>query len=145
MEPEIVQHLEHALTTYLGPIAKVLVHDALRKAQTMDDLRSLLAYAIPAEKERVAFLRKTATLPSERLATVAASPPRTATDNSALSPAQVEKMSHELTERLGPIATVLVQRAALSAHGRDDFCRRLARQLPDEGDGIAFFRRWSQE
>jgi len=55
--PEVLAHIEEALTRHMGPIAQVLVRRANHAGVTLDELRARLAEQIPDEAERAIFLR----------------------------------------------------------------------------------------
>jgi serine/threonine-protein kinase len=56
-EPEL-ERAQRALTQYVGPIARVLVRQAAREAQSVDGLWQALATHIKQPAERAAFLRQ---------------------------------------------------------------------------------------
>jgi serine/threonine protein kinase len=55
-EPATIDRLTQALAPYLGPIAKVLVTRAARRARTVTELHEALAAEIPSEDDRRRFL-----------------------------------------------------------------------------------------
>jgi serine/threonine protein kinase len=55
-DPVILDRLAQALAPYLGPIAKVLVTRAARRARNLHDLYEALAAEIPSEDDRRRFL-----------------------------------------------------------------------------------------
>jgi hypothetical protein len=137
LEPAVIHRAEQELALYAGPIAKILVREAAVKARTPKDLYQFLAGAIPVEGERKAFLRQgvAAALPSSS---------RTCQRPESM-PSQLEKITHELTNHLGPVATLLIDQALHEASGPGDFCRRLADHLPSDAERAAFLRRRSAE
>ncbi len=58
LEPDRLKETQASLASYIGPMAQVLVRDAVRNSKTLDEFYRALADAIPSEKERAAFLRK---------------------------------------------------------------------------------------
>jgi serine/threonine protein kinase len=57
-EPAIMERLTQALAPYLGPIAKVLVTRAARRARTINELQEALATEIPSADDRRRFLAR---------------------------------------------------------------------------------------
>jgi len=55
-EPEGLERLTNALAAYVGPVAKVLVSRAAKKAASWDDLYRALAPEVPAGRDRDRFL-----------------------------------------------------------------------------------------
>ncbi len=55
-DPAVIETLKRKLSTYLGPIAPVMVARQMRRARTMQELHETLAAEIPSERDRQAFL-----------------------------------------------------------------------------------------
>jgi eukaryotic-like serine/threonine-protein kinase len=55
-EPEGLERVARSLAVFIGPLAKVLVTRAAKKAVSWDDLYHKLAVEVPAGKDREAFL-----------------------------------------------------------------------------------------
>jgi hypothetical protein len=145
LEPAVIRQAEQELTAYLGPIAKVLVRRAARDVTTPAELHRLLAAAIPDENQRKAFLRRVGAAPSGQAA-VPGSPCGTLVDPHGLfSPSLLETICHDLMDRLGPIANVLINQALSEAGTPEDFYRRLADHLPAGAQRTAFLKRRSAE
>lgn len=58
IEPQAVGDVTRELAAFIGPIAKVIVGRAARKAATIDELRRLVSDEIPSLADRDGFLRK---------------------------------------------------------------------------------------
>jgi serine/threonine-protein kinase len=56
IDPEALRRLELALTRHVGPIARILVRQQLRKSRSLSQLYRDLAIHIPNEGDRAAFL-----------------------------------------------------------------------------------------
>lgn len=56
IDPEALRRLELALTRYIGPIARILVRQQLRKSNSLSQLYHDLAVHIPDEGDRAGFL-----------------------------------------------------------------------------------------
>ena len=57
-EPATIDRLVQALAPYLGPIAKVLVTRAARRARTVNELQEILAAELPSPEDRRRFLAR---------------------------------------------------------------------------------------
>ncbi len=57
-DPVTLDRLTQALAPYLGPIAKVLVTRAARRARNLQDLQGALAAEIPSEEDRRRFISR---------------------------------------------------------------------------------------
>lgn len=56
LDPELLARIEQALANQLGPLARVLVRNAARKATSLEDLRQRLASELPDDRQRQDFL-----------------------------------------------------------------------------------------
>jgi eukaryotic-like serine/threonine-protein kinase len=104
--------LERRLASYLGPIAGRMVRQAAKESNTAETLCDRLASHIdnPAERER--FLADAKARLQQSGDTLGKSSPGVGT---VISEADIEQVQRDLTHYLGPIAKVLVKRAATSA------------------------------
>jgi serine/threonine-protein kinase len=55
-DPALIDKIRKELAVYIGPLAKVLVNRAAKKAKTVEDLCNLVASEIPADTDRRKFL-----------------------------------------------------------------------------------------
>ena len=76
-------------------------------------------------------LQPTATRPTERATTAASFTPQT-----------VDRLSRELAPYLGPIANVIVRRAAQRCASLDELCETVAREIVSDADRARFLRSW---
>jgi len=60
--------------------------------------------------------------------------------NSSIHPQVVERLSRELAQYLGPIANMVVKRAAKQAASFDDLCATIAREIVSDADRARFLR-----
>lgn len=139
-DPALLKELEAALAPHLGPIARVAVHDAANTAGTVSELARLLAWEIP-DAAKAAFLKKFADVswvrsqpsgPPSGHATVAV-----AAEFSAEILAEAE---HRLAQHLGPVARVVVKRAAVKARDQAELYLLLAEEIEDAAERKAFSR-----
>jgi serine/threonine-protein kinase len=115
---EVLQRVEAELARYIGPLATVLVRRAARGCHDLPALYARLATHIASEPERRAFLGQ-APAAGDRYG-----------NPCALSDALLAQAEALLTAEVGPIARVLVRRAAADTRARADFCAQLAEALP---------------
>jgi serine/threonine-protein kinase len=136
-----VEEAEKALATHIGPIARVLVRKAAETAASRTALYETLAGNIPDVVARTAFLRRargdatgtgTGAATETRLA-----PPRRA----PVAPEAMNAAQEALAFFVGPIARVLVRKAADAARSEAEFYEQLETQLGRQEDKAAFRRR----
>ena len=135
---------EHRLATYIGPLARVIVRRAAESARSASELYSAIAAVIPDPADRASFL---AAAPLERAPEAAHEPagerhePAPAGSPSGdfkLSDAELRDAEHRLAQYIGPLAGVLVKKAAQAASDRRDFYVRLGASIASPADRAAF-------
>ena len=130
--------IELALATVLGPMAKLLVRQAARTCGDMATLIERVAGHITDAKERDGFVKRVVTVPNRVRSTatvapaVAASPPLT-DPGGALSSSVIGHALRVMTVHMGPIARIVVKKAAVKAQTTDEFYALLAEQA---GEGV---------
>ncbi len=149
LEPAKLARVETLLMPILGPIAKHLVPRAAKQFGTWRELCRNLAEQIAGERERDAFLRAcdkelggiitapvevppdmAPTAPLRQMTPVPAMPP--------LDPAVLQAVKKQLAAYLGPIAGVMVDRAAKKAHTKQELAEALAAEIPSKADREKF-------
>jgi hypothetical protein len=149
LDPGKLARVEALLAPALGPIAKHLVARTAKQYGTLRELCRNLAEQISGEREREAFLRAcdkemggivtapvevtpemVPTAPIGPLTATAALPP--------LDPALLETVKKQLAAYLGPIASVVVDRAANKAHTKQELVEALAGEIPTKADREKF-------
>lgn len=131
-----VARVEADLARFIGPVARVLVRRRAAEGLSVVELYRTLSRHIPSEGERRRFVD---------LAGVGASAPDVHR-GSCLPPTNLlpdevlETACSDLTRFLGPIARILVQRAAAEAADVADLYERLGRHL-SEGERVQFMSR----
>jgi serine/threonine-protein kinase len=148
LEPAKLTRVEALLAPSLGPIAKHLVARAAKQYGTMRELCRNLAEQIAGEKEREAFLRACdkemggiITAPVEvppDMAPTAPLRPLTTTALPSLDPALLQTVKKHLAAYLGPIASVMVDRAAKKVHTKQELVEALAAEIPSKVDREKF-------
>jgi hypothetical protein len=128
------------------------VTPAARRTTDRETLYALIAEALPSPDERNAFLanRSKRAAPAQQ-GTIAATRTslsragtklgtRTSLSGVQVTPEVVDEAARALTPFLGPIAKVVVKRAAAVAQDRQVFYQLLADELPTEQDRSSFLR-----
>lgn len=139
-QPQELERITRELAEHIGPLAKVLVKRAAKRACSPDELHKLLAQHLPDGSLRTVFLQHAAS------GKAAAAPPaaaQVAVPDAGLPtgvpiPDDIrEKLRHQLAESQGPLAKVLIKRAAAKAADYPQFYKMLAKELP-ESERTAF-------
>jgi serine/threonine-protein kinase len=129
--------LEARLSRAIGPIAGRLVATAARRYATISEIRHALAAEIDDPKERAAFLKTAPSVKTEP-GTTATMVVRTPTAPIAFEPAALDRLAQALAPYIGPIAKVVVARAARSARSAEELQNVLAAEIPSEADRQRF-------
>ena len=139
-DPALLKELEAALAPHLGPIARVAVHDAAKTAGTVAELVRQLAWEIP-DAAKAAFLKKFADVSWVR-SQPGAPPSGHATVGVAaeFSAEILAEAEHRLAQHLGPVARVVVKRAAVKARDQAELYLLLAEEIEDAAERKAFSR-----
>ncbi len=145
-DPAVLASVSAELAAYIGPLAKVLVKKAVKKAGNLQELCRLLADSIPMEEGRRAFLdciahnvpvsHSAASLGPDVLP-AAALGPNTAPPRLSGSAALTE-IETCLAEYLGPVARLLVKQTAKQTDDVQELCQRLAQEIDSREQREAF-------
>jgi tRNA A-37 threonylcarbamoyl transferase component Bud32 len=153
MDEAVLTSLQRRLARHVGPIAKVLVGSAVRRAASVEALCELLAERIDSPEERREFLRE-AQRECRAAGTQTRAPPAAAGSMSgtgsappptAIAPAAVAHATAELTRVIGPIARVRVQRALSFCATAAELWAALAEHIEPPAERAAFLRRQPRE
>ena len=126
-----VAELETRLSRVIGPIAGRLVATAARRYATISEIRQALAAEIEDPKERAAFLKTGAGVKTDPGATATIAV-RSPTPPPAFDPASLDRLTQALAPYIGPIAKVVVARAARAARSAEELQNALAAEIADE-------------
>jgi serine/threonine-protein kinase len=139
---ETLRALEHKLTDYVGPIARILVRTTAGRSRSVGDLCSQLALSVtdPAERER--FRREVDGLIRARPAAADSTPSRgdRSVRSDRLPEHEVERVQEALTQFVGPIARVLVRRATADAASVEALWLSLSNHIDAPAERAAFLR-----
>jgi serine/threonine-protein kinase len=127
-DPALLKQIEDHLARYLGPVAKVLVRRAGRATLDVDALYAQLAGSLDAEADRKAFLATRGALPGAAQAGTL----RPATQgDAALTQERIDAAQRTLATYIGPIARVIVKKAAAQTGAAQRFYLLLAESVPE--------------
>lgn len=146
--------LEAALADAIGPFARVLVRKALDKATTFEAVLEDLAGQIPEPKQQQAFLAVAGRARPQRVAHPApeqadtqassrrtgASPPPPS--GGVVDQATLQLAAASLSDAIGPMARVIVSRAAAEAGSRTEFFLLLAKSIQAPMERKEFLRQF---
>jgi eukaryotic-like serine/threonine-protein kinase len=149
--------LQTALSTQIGPVAKLVLKNAARDAVDLDDLCGKLLPHIGSDAGRAQFQDSVRDIKKKHglstLATMSGrsqtGAPKTATQLTQmtgmptllqLSPELMEAAQMKLAVYVGPIAKVLAKRASKMTGNADEFYRLLAENLPDPQERARFLK-----
>jgi class 3 adenylate cyclase len=139
--PPLPQNVLLAIETkyaqYVGPIAKVLVRNGVRKASGAEGLCDFLSDMIAdaAEKRvfRDSFFGMVGKPPAAAGQDVAPRPPPSGSSSPwAIPEAHLAAIEAMLTQHIGPIAKVVVKRHAASSSSVQTLCENLAQHIESE-------------
>jgi serine/threonine protein kinase len=145
-EHAFLQELEDTLAQHVGPIAPAMVRSAAKKAHSPAELVQMLAADITHDGSRYKFERRFAES-SRPVSAAQPSVPSTRTEpstNTASSrfPLDVlERAERRLAEYLGPVARVVVRRAAVKARDESELYLLLADDIENPAERKTFIRR----
>ncbi|MGH7340834.1 MAG: hypothetical protein ACREKH_10125, partial [Candidatus Rokuibacteriota bacterium] len=125
--------LEAALVDCIGPLAPVIVRKAATGATDLPDLYRTLLASVP-EAKHAAFARKVGDLAGSTSGPGPASPSEDAPAAAGaprLSAEILARATDRLTVYIGPVARVMVKRAAEQATSPRDLYQRLSRHIDD--------------
>jgi serine/threonine-protein kinase len=153
---ELAPDLQTALSTQIGPLAKLLLRNAAKEAADLDDLVNRLLPHISSDQGRADFQDSVRALKKKHgLATQTTTTMRThatavpATQLSIMSGAptllqlNAEVMAlaqHKLAAYIGPIAQVMVKRASKLTADPAQFYRLLADNVPEGPERARFLK-----
>ncbi len=142
------EHLTQILLEWVGPIAPLLLQQAILQAHHPADLVDALAVHLPSQ-HRPQFVHQLYALcspaaaplppalqlvtspPTLREPASGSLPPATAGQAVALNPELTHDCQHELTALIGPIAPVLLQEALAAASSLEHLLDLLTAHIPD--------------
>jgi eukaryotic-like serine/threonine-protein kinase len=135
--PAELQRVEKRLAAAIGPIARSLVSKAALRHSATAPLCEELAAHIANTADRKAFLSAVGVR-----AESGSEPASSSASATNITEATLETARRALAEHLGPMASVLVNRAAKRVRSAEELRDALAAELPDEPSRKAFQNRF---
>jgi class 3 adenylate cyclase len=132
----VLARLETALAECIGPLARIVVRKTAATAGDQADLCQRLAAHVPegqrgAFRERLGDLMGLPAAPAPGAAVPPPGPPAAGAPQRPLSPDVLAEAAERLAVHIGPMAKVLVKRAAENARGTRELYERLAQHIDD--------------
>src|ERR1019366_4833789 len=132
--------IEAALLKSLGPIARILVARIAPQCATAAELRDRLAAQIEDPQDRKAFLSQLVSGPGGGNANTPSNGKPAVEVITQWDPVTIASAKQQLALYAGPIASVIVDRAAKKARTPFDLYQVLAAEIPSERDRAAFLK-----
>jgi len=133
LDPGALDRIEGCLAQFVGPIAHHLVRNATGAGTAEEVCQAMLAY-IPVKEDQRRFL--------ELCGSEVEVPPDPdgpeAGEGEAFDPAVLERAKRDLAAHIGPVARVLVDRAAARARSEEELYQLLAAGIPSPDDRARF-------
>jgi serine/threonine-protein kinase len=141
----VLAGVEMALARFIGPVARVLVRRAARVHKDIPSLTAAVVDSIDRIEDREAFVHAVTGTSLSALRARSSEGPETPVPSGPateppLTEAELDHMSHLLASALGPIARVVVKRAAAQGGTRREFLQRVAHSLEDDDVRERFMR-----
>jgi serine/threonine-protein kinase len=130
-DPEVLLQAVQTLSSYIGPIAKIVVKKAAQEATDSAQFCRALASHIPAEAEQSRFMQDMKQTAIRMTQTMRSSSARPTEQRPVFSTEDLETAQRALTAYVGPIAKVLVKKAASKAGSLKELYESLAEYIPD--------------
>jgi DNA-directed RNA polymerase subunit RPC12/RpoP len=143
LSPTAVKILERSLVAVVGPIGSPLARNAVTQAATSEELREMLIACIPSANDQAAFMevcRRESENADSQEQEASASVRQPEKPSPAWDPAMMDAATRILANFLGPIASIMVQRAAAKAKTGSELYHRLAASIPDAKDREKFLQ-----
>jgi ribosomal protein S27E len=142
LDAAAIATLERRLVAIMGPIGSPLAKNAVSQASTSEELQEMLLACIPSASSQQAFLEacRNASAVAETQNAAAESVPQSEAPSSAWDQASVEAVTRSLATYIGPIASIMVQRALAKARTAAELYERLAAGITDEKDREKFLQ-----
>ncbi len=134
--------LEQKLAAYLGPIARIMVRSAAGRTPALEALCAELAASVPEGAERESFRRDVTPLLRTHPPAIDDAPSHGSIG--FISEPELERAQRALTQYVGPIARVLVRRAARDASSIEGLWQALSMHIELPAERAAFLQQRHQ-
>jgi len=142
---DVGKSLESVLAPVVGPLAGALVRRSLAKTVDRNELLDLLRRGTGEEADNPTLLRSLRSVLDSSLGVrgpLTRTPPPPATAP-ALTAEELDRATQALVGCVGPIAKVLVKKAAAQAKNFHDLCVRLSQHLANDDERAQFLQKVS--
>lgn len=136
---------EQRLARLIGPLAKVIVQRAAASAPSVGAFYDALSIVIHDEADRKSFLADAPVSFQTEAPTETAPADLKPDQNQPLSQQDLQVAQKRLTAIIGPLASVLVRKAAAEATDLTDLYERLAENLTNDADKRKFLAAAAQD
>ena len=150
-DAEFIAVIESELATYIGPLAKVMVKQALQRSTNLDELYQSLSGHIDSPSHRQQFMQlfsaqSSTTNHSVMTEKITSQISTKHTRNKTESRTDVFKQQAQknLAKYIGPLASILVSEAMESSSNQDEVIRKLIKEIPHEADRNAFLTKMNK-
>ncbi len=142
---DLLLHIESALAEHIGPLAKVLIKKANARYPGDEAFVHELLQSVSGDKAQRRFLRKlkqlgVRTSHARDIPSGPVTEPPTTAPPKAWSEEELAKLEGKLAEFVGPLARVLVKKAARNAGTREELHRTLAAEIEGDKEQRRFLR-----
>jgi serine/threonine-protein kinase len=150
-DPTVLEEVQQRLADAIGPVAGMVVRKASATASDLEQLCSTVARQIPSDRARAEFLSgtfvnqgTTRAVADRRPSPSMTTGKRTSADpvkepaGIVFEPAALQVLERRLAASVGPVARILVKKAAHQAATWDELIDALSQQLPNAADRSAF-------
>ncbi len=141
--------IQHALLNALGPMAKILLNRELKRVSSQRELIENCCNFITDSDQKKQFLshiRQTCTNDIQTMpvdSTVVIDPPKQHQNVQRIDETLEKIATRELSQFIGPIASMLVKKASKKAQNKDELINLLLETLADESEKKSFRSRMS--
>ena len=134
---DLVAECSRRLAQSVGPIAGMMVKQALSKADDREEFLAALAASLNSDEDRANFLdglseSNRVVTESEVDAPAASQPAQSSVESGAVDDALINRAASNLADALGPIAATLAGRVGKSASSTESFLTELAGHISDD-------------
>jgi len=143
-DAEFISVIESELATYIGPLASVMVKQALHKSTNLDELYQSLSGNIENLSHREQFMQLFSVQASSTHSSALTE--RLSTRHNTVLDMKTQKVDDDfrskaesvLAKFIGPLAGILVNEALLESFDRTEVVRKLLKEIPNENDKKTF-------
>ncbi|ACV35509.1 serine/threonine-protein kinase [Accumulibacter sp.] len=145
LPPETLAEIESSLVRSIGPLAKHLVRHSAMQARSVEEFYAALAENVPEGVERSGFLKHVGRLTAAASTSAPPTPGRPPEAAAAkpvvvFDPATLAAAEKRLAQYVGPLAKVLIKRAANDSGDIGELYHKLAEHIDSEPERREFLK-----